>query len=261
MTGRAPQAGPRSRPRAPASAPRRPDFSRRDPSLAELMDDPRCDPALLDATYRDFRLINALVSGWKDVYQRRIRPRLSATRENTLLDIGSGGGDIARSLARWARRDGYRLAVTGIDPDERAYAFAASRRELPGVRFEAASSRDLVERGERFDIVTSNHLLHHLGDDDRADLLADSEALAGRFVVHSDLERSAVAYRAYQVATWPVARRSFIHVDGLLSIRRSFRADELQRVAPAGWKVARQAPFRVRLEFDAATARRGGTRA
>lgn len=250
-----------TRPLAPTSTPRRPDFSRRDAGLVELMDDPRCNAALLDATYRDFRVINALVSGWKDVYRSRIRPRLSATRENTLLDIGSGGGDIARSLARWAHRDGYRLSVTGIDPDERAYAFAASRPERPGVRFEAASSRDLVERGDRFDIVTSNHLLHHLDDAQRADLLADSEALADRFVVHSDLERSPVAYRAYQVATWPVSRRSFIHVDGLLSIRRSFRVDELARVAPTGWTVCGQKPFRVRLELDQAARRRGASHA
>jgi len=37
--------------------------------------------------------------------------------------------------------------------------------------------------------------------------------------------------------------------------------DELARVAPTGWAVCGQKPFRVRLEFDAAAQRRGTSRA
>ncbi|RIJ51954.1 methyltransferase, partial [Clavibacter lycopersici] len=100
------------------------DLSRRDTGLTELMDDPDCDPAALDRTYARFPVVNRVVAGWRGVYRSRIRPLLSADRETTLLDIGSGGGDVPLSLARWARRDGLRLSVTGIDPDPRAAAFA-----------------------------------------------------------------------------------------------------------------------------------------
>ena len=96
----------------------------------ELMDQPDCDPQLLDNTYRQFGVINRALSGWRRLYLREVRPLLS--RESgpaTLLDIGSGGGDLAVMLAGWAARDLLDLSITGIDPDPRATAFA--RRRAP----------------------------------------------------------------------------------------------------------------------------------
>ena len=86
----------------------------RDTQLRELMDDPDCDLAGLRHTYAQFRVVNRLVAGWRRVYRQRIRPLLRTGQTTTLLDIGSGGGDVARTLARWARRDGFALAVTAI---------------------------------------------------------------------------------------------------------------------------------------------------
>ena len=101
-----------------------------------------------------------------------------------------------------------------------------------------------------FDLVTSNHLLHHLDGEALAGLLADSAALVRRRVIHGDLERSRVALAVFGPATLPFARRSFIHTDGLRSIRRSYRRDELAAVVPAGWRVERQFPYRLLLTFD-----------
>src|SRR5699024_7840642 len=50
----------------------------------------------------------------------------------TVLDIGCGGGDVACALARWARRDGVDLRVTGIDPDPRAHDWARRRPPVAG---------------------------------------------------------------------------------------------------------------------------------
>ncbi|NHC15835.1 methyltransferase domain-containing protein [Motilibacter deserti] len=228
-----------------------PDLSARDTAVRELMDDPECDLGKLRSTYAQFRAVNRAVSGWRRVYVRRLRPLLSAHSSTTLLDVGFGGGDVPRALAGWARRDGLRLDVTAIDPDDRAYAFATAAPDA-GVAFRRASSAELVAAGERFDVVTSNHLLHHLDEAGLAALLADSAALARRLVVHNDIERSRLAYSAYAVATRPLARRSFLHVDGLLSIRRSYRRDELAARVPAGWRVERQRPYRLLLVREAA---------
>ena len=43
---------------------------------------------------------------------------------------------------------------------------------------------------------------------------------------------------------------SYIREDGLTSIRRSYTAAELAAAAPAGWTVARHAPFRNLLLLD-----------
>ncbi|WP_423918962.1 class I SAM-dependent methyltransferase [Frigoribacterium sp. 2-23] len=227
------------------------DLARRATGLVELMDDPDCDLAALRRTYAVFPVVNALVAGWRRVYTTRLRPLLDPDRETRLLDLGSGGGDVARSLARWAARDGLRLSVTGADPDERAHDFATSR-PAAGVTYRRASSDELVAAGDEFDVVVSNHVLHHLDDGARAAVLRDSELLAGRLVVHNDIRRSRVAYAAYRVGTLPLARSSFVHVDGLRSIRRSYTVDELGVVAPEGWRVETLAPFRVLLTWTAA---------
>ena len=226
-------------------------LARRELDARELMDDPDCHPAALERTYRDFRVVNALVARWRRVYTSRLRPVLSPTRPTALLDIGCGGGDVPRALARWAARDGLALEITAIDPDPRAAAFTATAPPAPGLTFARTTSSELVRAGARFDIVTSNHLLHHLDAAERDALLADSQVLARRLVVHNDIARSPVAYGAYLVGTWPWRRSrpeaTFIHDDGLLSIRRSYRASELRAVAPAGWQVARVFPYRLLL--------------
>lgn len=234
-----------------------PDLRHRDTEVAELMDDLACDEAALRRTYGYFRTVNRLLSGWRATYRDRLRPLLAPDRTTTLLDVGSGGGDLPRALHRWAAADGLRLRVDAVDPDPRASAFVADQPPTPGVRFRQADSAALVAAGERYDVVTSNHLLHHLDGAALRGLLADCERLARRLVLHSDLRRSRVAYRAWAAVAWPTARDSFLFTDGLLSIRRSYRPAELAAVVPAGWQVERQRPFRLLLSRDTPAAGRG----
>ena len=229
------------------------DLGRRDRDLRELMDDPEADPVALRRTYRQFRLVNGLVSGWRRRYRRDIRPRLRADRETTLLDIGCGAGDVARDLARRARRDGLPLTVTAVDPDPRAYAYAREETDATAeVRLRCCSSADLVAENRRFDVVISNHLLHHLDQSELHQLLDDSAALAGRLVLHNDLARSRVSYAAFGVLSRLAGSTSFLRTDGLRSIRRSYRPAELAAVVPEGWRVQRTFPFRLLLRLEVA---------
>jgi 2-polyprenyl-3-methyl-5-hydroxy-6-metoxy-1,4-benzoquinol methylase len=222
----------------------------RDREARERMDDPACDEAALRRTYAAFRVVNAVVAGWRTTYATLLRPLLRDGSATTLLDVGSGGGDLARALAGWAARDGHGLQVTGIDPDPRAHAWAASRPARPGVTFRRATTADLVAEGARFDLVVSNHVLHHLDDRELAVVLDDTRRLAARRVVHSDIRRSRTAYLLFSVGTLPFFPGSFIRADGLVSIRRSYTVDELGATAPPGWEARPQAPWRTLLVHD-----------
>lgn len=203
--------------------------------VIEMMDRPDCDPVRLDRTYRQFGLVNRLFSGWRLLYVRELRPLLSPDHPITVLDIGCGGGDIARLLAGWSARDNLRVEITGIDPDGRACDHA-SRRKTQSVNFRQAASADLVREGRSYDVVISNHVLHHLQPAELAAFLADSQNLATRLSLHNDLRRSVAAYGLFSLAALPF-RGSFIRPDGLVSIRRSYTPAELRAAAPPGWNV------------------------
>jgi 2-polyprenyl-3-methyl-5-hydroxy-6-metoxy-1,4-benzoquinol methylase len=209
----------------------------------ELMDLPDCDSRRLQNTYRQFGVVNRVLAGWRRLYVRELRPSLAESGSRaTLLDIGSGGGDVAYMLARWASRDGLALHITGIDPEARATAFARGRPPLPGVEFRQAHSSDLVAEGRQFEFVISNHVLHHLAASELQQLLADSTTLASRKVLHNDLRRSPAAYALFSAAALPF-RHSFIRMDGLTSIRRSYTPIELSALAPPGWSVEPHTAF------------------
>ena len=216
-------------------------------AAVELMDLPDCDPQLLDNTYRQFVVINRILSGWRRLYLQEIRPLLTA-KPTRLLDIGSGGGDLAVMLARWALRDGLSLDITGIDPDPRAASFAQRRTPLRGVSFRQAHSSDLVDEGRTYDVVISNHVLHHLSGDELRQLLEHSEILAAQKALHNDLRRSAAAFALFSVVALPFPR-SYIRADGLTSIRRSYTTPELTTLAPPDWSVERSGTFHQLLTY------------
>lgn len=229
-----------------------PDLSARAVGARELMDEPDADPALLGRTYALFPLVNAAVSGWRGAYRRDIRP-LTGRGRLRVLDIGSGGGDVTRMIAGLLHRDGCDARVTGLDIDPRAVRWASAQDGPPGLRWRCGSTSDLVREGETFDLVISNHVLHHLTPEELPAMLADSLRLRapGGAVLHADIARSRAAYALFAAATLPLARTllagSFIRPDGLTSIRRAFTAAELQAAAGAGWRVQRRMPSRLLL--------------
>ncbi|WP_417511206.1 methyltransferase domain-containing protein [Microbacterium sp.] len=234
------------------------DLSSRAVEERELMDDPDADIRMLERTYERFPLVNAVVSRWKTVYRHDIRP-FARRRPIRLLDVGAGGGDVSRALAGWARRDGLQMSVTALDADARAIRWASARGG--DVEYRCAHTSDLVANAERFDVVVSNHLLHHLTGGELPELLSDSVALVADdgLVLHRDIERSGFAYRSFRAGTWPFAKNvfadSFIREDGLTSIRRSYTAREITADVADGWQVRQRFPARLELRWEAWDAR------
>jgi 2-polyprenyl-3-methyl-5-hydroxy-6-metoxy-1,4-benzoquinol methylase len=170
-----------------------------------------------------------------------------------VLDIGTGGADVPRALLEWAHADGLRLEVTAIDPDSRALDWALRQPVRAGLVLRRVTSHELADAGERFDVVTSNHVLHHLDGHQFGALLADSERLTadGGIAVHGDIERSRLGYAGFWLGTLPFERNllagSYIRADGLTSIRRSHTATELATMLPPGWHVRRGFPSRLEV--------------
>ena len=95
-----------------------------------------------------------------------------------------------------------------------------------------------------FDFVISNHVLHHLTKSDITDFMEIASQLATYKVLFNDLRRSDVGF----VLFWIISRffrNSFVRIDGLISIQRSFSREELQNLSPTNWNIATLGWFRL----------------
>ena len=225
-------------------------LAHRQPELVEWMDKADCDLNQLHQTYRHFRIINRLLSGWKRVYKSRIRPKLDRNKVNMMLDIGFGGGDIPIAIAEWAQRDGFNLRILAIELDDRALQFADSLNTPESITFAKKHTRDLIEEGRTFDLVISNHVLHHLSDEEIPELMNEADQLATKSVIFNDIERNTVGYSLFASITPLFFRNSFITKDGLISIKRSFKSEELEHIIPKKWKIDQMPLFRILLTLD-----------
>lgn len=215
------------------------------------MDDPDCDIDLLHATYDQFHTVNRLIGGWGRIYKHHIRPALLKTREEaSILDIGCGGGDILGLLHKFCEEDGIDVQFTGIEPDSRAIDYIRKQDWPDSFTFLNSFSHDLVQQNERYTVVISNHLIHHLTTDELQKVCSDAEYLAQKKVIFSDIERSDVGYACFKSIAPLLFRGSFIVADGIRSIRRSYQKDELLQKLPLNWTVHKQFPFRLLAIFD-----------
>lgn len=210
------------------------------------MDRHDCDPERLENTYRQFTTVNRLLSGWNRIYKNEIRPILLSSRSvPSILDIGCGGGDILRYLSACCRRDGIEASFLGIDPDIRSMNYLAGLPADPGIDYRNCTSTELLKENMTFDVVLSNHLMHHLTEEELLKLVSESASLSNRLVLFSDIERSALGYLLFRISAPLLFKNSYIAEDGLISIKKSYTKEELRDILPANCNVERSFPFRI----------------
>ena len=186
--------------------------------------------------------------------QIRALARQNAPRPTRLLDVASGGGDVLRTLARYAVRAGLPLEVTGCDvsPFAVEYAQRESARVGSQARFITADVLARELPGE-FDVITCSLFLHHLEEPAVIELLGKMQRAAGQLVLVSDLLRTVLGY---QLAWWGsrfLTRSPVVHVDGPMSVEGAFSLEELRRLADqaglAGARFERRWPQRCLLSW------------
>ncbi|MGM0462965.1 MAG: methyltransferase [Fibrobacterota bacterium] len=215
----------------------------------ELMDDPHCDPVQLNRTLKQFTHINRYLTHSRQYIQKYIITRMenNPRRIYHILEIGSGGGDIARWILDRCTEKNLSVHITCCDKDPHAAAFLREKfRHSPRVSVIEEDIRDI--RRLRFDFVFANHFLHHLRQEDISPLLRHLSGICTEGLLINDLYRSKIAYVFFAVLSTLFLRRSFARFDGLRSIRRSFiPGDFLHDKSFPGDNVAilRGMPFRI----------------
>lgn len=195
----------------------------------ERLDEPGVDPVLRLRSLRDVARSNALFGGRRSVLlslERALQDICSERRPATLLDVGTGLGDIPAAARTVARRLGVPLAAIGLDVAEELAGAAARRIGLAL----CADAFRLPFADRSLDLVTCSQVLHHFPEPDAVRLLAELDRVARVRVVVGDLRRSWVAAAGFWAASWPLGFHAITRHDGVLSVLRGFTAAELARL-------------------------------
>jgi SAM-dependent methyltransferase len=180
------------------------------------------DPRLQRRSHRDIALANHLFGGTRAVLAE-LAPFLQPGADATLLDVGTGTGDIPERLVELAGRRGVRLQVFGLDG--RAELVTATREwAAQGVCGDALS---LPFADRSFDFVLASQIMHHFTPDDARRLVRELQRVARRRVVIADLRRSWVAAAGLWLVSFPLGFHPVSRHDGVVSILRGFDGPEL----------------------------------
>jgi 2-polyprenyl-3-methyl-5-hydroxy-6-metoxy-1,4-benzoquinol methylase len=217
-----------------------PDLRRRS-SEPERMDRPDCDTRLLLRTIDQFQISNFLFSRYRAILRRWVLAdmRPAPAREYHLVDLGAGGLDIPLWLLRQARREGLRLRITAVDNDARVVEHVRPRAGAD-IQLVCGDALAFLENVTDADYIFCNHFLHHLPEAVMPGFIRSLARAARRRFIVSDLLRSPWSYLGYAVFAGLFLRHSFARTDGLLSIRRGFRPEELEalaQTAPVGARI------------------------
>ena len=198
----------------------------------ELLDDPAADPALAARALQDVARSNAWFGGASAVVAELV-PVLHAARGQTaaltLLDVGTGAGDIPEAARRIAGRNGVTLLTMGL---EVTVALAAASRARAGDTV-TGSALALPFADRSVDIVTCSQLLHHFEAADGARLIAEMNRVARLRVIVADLRRAWAAAIGFWVASHALRFHPVTRHDGVVSVLRGFRLRELSAAVAA----------------------------
>jgi|ERR1041384_104179 SAM-dependent methyltransferase len=173
-------------------------------------------------------------------------------REFSVLDVGAGSGELLRVIASAARERDWRVRLVGLELNERSTrAILEESQEFAEIAAVRGDAFHLPFNDGAFDFGICSLFTHHFRDEDVVRIMRELARVAGRRVFVIDLHRHPVAYYFYTTIGKLLLHNRLIREDGALSIRRSFRPRELQRLAAqAGLKqieVRRHFPYRLVL--------------
>ena len=192
------------------------------------MDDFSLEGEELKEALDKIAIINQLLGGNKLTLQSVKELNLSKDREITIVDVGCGNGDMLRTLATFGKKNNYIFKLIGID----ANAFTINHAKklstnYPNISYECIDIFDEVFSEMKYDILLCTLTLHHFKKEQINYLLQLFSTQSTTGIVINDLHRSKIAYRLFQVMCFVFQLNKISREDGLISILRGFKKEEL----------------------------------
>jgi SAM-dependent methyltransferase len=189
----------------------------------EILDSPEIDPQLVTRSLSDVVKANALFGGVSSAMDELVDSLDKLPVNATLLDVGTGLGDIpARARALAAR---HRVVLTTIGLDSARVLATACRKALDWSV--CGDARRLPFADNSIDIVMCSQVLHHFNDDDALMVLREMNRVARCRVIVCDLRRSWLSAAGLWLVSFPLRFHAVSRHDGVVSVLRGYTSGEL----------------------------------
>lgn len=200
----------------------------------EMMDDFQMEGDDLRSTLDEIAYINRLLGGNNITLKgvSSLMEHVAKGKQVTIADIGCGNGDMLRALAKLARKCKWQVKLLGIDANQFTVDYASTRSaEYPEISYYCMDIMQDRFRSLQYDIALCTLTLHHFEEKQILKLMSLFRRNAALGIVINDLQRSAVAYRLFQVFSWIAGLGKMARVDGLTSILRGFKKNEIKQLS------------------------------
>lgn len=185
-----------------------------------MLDRDGLEAAVVEAALGELRRVNRWLLGHGPV-RRTLLPRLVAgPRQQLLLDVGTGSGEVAAGLARRAAEAGRRVRVVGVDRKLAHLLTGGVRR--PRRLGVVADARHLPFRDGALDWSLSSLFFHHFEAAGNRRVLAEMRRVARRGAVVVDLRQSALARRVGPLLIAALGVGPITRHDGRVSLARAW---------------------------------------
>jgi 2-polyprenyl-3-methyl-5-hydroxy-6-metoxy-1,4-benzoquinol methylase len=147
----------------------------------------------------------------------------------TIVDIGCGNGDMLRVLSNYGKENNYSFNLIGIDANAFTVKHAIKLSEsYSNITFKCEDIFEYDFSQLKCDILLCTLTLHHFKNPEIESLLTTFYANSKLGIVINDLHRSWLAYRLFQIICFLFQLNSMSREDGLTSILRGFKKEELE---------------------------------
>jgi 2-polyprenyl-3-methyl-5-hydroxy-6-metoxy-1,4-benzoquinol methylase len=152
-------------------------------------------------------------------------------QEVVIADIGCGHGDILRDVAKFGRKNGYKMKLIGIDANPTAIAYANElSAEFPEITFKTEDIFSEKFKYREFDVVLATLFLHHFKEPQLVSFLKNTLKQTKIAVIVNDLHRHKLAYYLFMLLSAFIKNKMIIE-DGLTSVLRGFKRNDLERIS------------------------------
>ena len=196
----------------------------------EIMDDFAMEGEILKQALDKIAKINQLLGGNLLTLRgvQELIQKIPKTTEITIVDVGCGNGDMLRYLADYGIKNHFNFRLIGIDANNFTINHAQKlSTKYSNISFKCEDVFDQIFKELKYDIVLCTLTLHHFKEEEILQLMTVFNANSKVGIVINDLQRSALAYRLFQGLCFVFRLNSMSKQDGLVSILRGFKKQEL----------------------------------